>query len=304
MNGACRLLALLALAGAGCRSTVPRPVPAQAAASQPATVAGQAATADLPGIGDAPDVVPVDRMVEVADPLEPLNRVFFHFNDKLYFWVLKPVATGYAKVVPQPARRGIRNFFANLETPVRFVNCTLQADLKGAWVELERLAINSTVGVAGFGDPARNRWKLAKRDEDFGQTLGRYGVGPLFYLNLPVFGPSSLRDTVGRAGDYFLDPKDFLLSDTGPKAAARSVDIINGTSLRLGDYEDLKEASIDPYVAMRDAYSQYRRAQVRDRGGQPARPPRRVNAELRTRLRGHLLGVPPSGGLPPARPAA
>lgn len=273
MNGACRLLALLVLAVAGCRGTAPRPVPAQAASSPPATVAGQAAVADLPGIGDAPDVVPVDRVVEVADPLEPLNRVFFHFNDKLYFWVLKPVATGYAKVVPRPARRGIRNFFSNLETPVRFVNCMLQADLGGAWVELGRFAINSTAGVAGFGDPARNRWSLAKRDEDLGQTLGRYGIGPSIYLNWPVLGPMNLRDTVGYAGDLFLDPVDYLVPEFWPNVGVRSVDTINGTSLRIGDYEDFKRAAIDPYVSLRDAYYQFRRTQVNNGDEQAARPP-------------------------------
>ena len=128
-----------------------------------------------------------------SDPLEPVNRAFFHFNDKLYFWVLKPVSKGYGKVVPPPARRGVRNFFSNITTPVRLVNCALQADVKGAWVETERFAINTTIGVAGFGDPARNRWNMEKHNEDFGQTLGRYGLGPSIYIDWPIIGPLCAR---------------------------------------------------------------------------------------------------------------
>jgi len=272
VNPAFRLLALVALVGAGCRSTALRPAQPQAASAQPVAVAAQAANADLPGIGDAPDVVEVPGMIEVADPLEPVNRVFLHFNDKLYFWVLKPAAKGYSKILPQPAQRGVRNFFSNLTTPARFVNCALQADFKGAWVEVERFALNSTVGVAGFGDPARTRWKLEKRNEDFGQTLGRYGLGPSIYLNWPMLGPMNLRDTVGYAGDLFLDPLDYLVPEFWPNVGVRCLDTVNGTSLRLGDYEDFKRAAIDPYVSMRDAYYQYRRAQINN-GQERAAPP-------------------------------
>jgi phospholipid-binding lipoprotein MlaA len=227
---------------------------------------------DLPGIGEAPGVVLSAQPIEVSDPLEPVNRAFFHFNDKMYFWVLKPVSKGYGKVVPQPARLCVKNFFSNLTTPVRLVNCALQAEFEGAWVELERFAINTTVGVAGFGDPARHRWGLQKRDEDFGQTLGRYGLGPSIYINWPVLGPSNVRDTVGYVGDIFLDPVFYLVPQFEYSVGIKAYETVNGTSLRGNDYEDFKDAAIDPYVALRDAYYQYRKHLVRNDAEASARP--------------------------------
>ena len=131
-------------------------------------------------------------------PLEPFNRAMYHFNDKLYFWLLKPVAQGYGKVVPEAARVGVSNFFANLAFPIRFVNCLLQANFEGAAAELGRFTVNTLWGVGGFLDPASSKdINLSKQDEDFGQTLGAYGLGQGFFINWPIFGPSSPRDTVG-----------------------------------------------------------------------------------------------------------
>lgn len=230
------------------------------------------ADADLPGIGEAPDVVLSAQPIKVSDPLEPVNRAFFCFNDKLYFWVLKPVAWGYTAVVPQPARRGVKNFFSNIATPVRLVNCAIQGEFKGAWVELERFAINTTIGVAGFGDPAKNWWALEKVNRDLGQTLGRYGIGPSFYIHWPIIGPSCARDTVGYVGDLFLDPVSYLVPNLEYYVGIKSYDTVNNTSLQAGEYEDFKKAAIDPYVALRDAYYQYRRNLVTNGAGKTARP--------------------------------
>ncbi len=272
MNTLFRLCAILLIGCAGCRSTSPDRMRDAAASPQLAASAEPGAETDLPGIGETPGVVLSSQPIEVSDPLEPVNRAFYHFNDKLYFWVLKPVAKGYAKVVPQPARRCVKNFFSNIATPVRLVNCALQAEFEGAWVEIERFAINTTVGVAGFGDPARNRWHMEKRNEDLGQTLGSYGCGTSIYFNWPVLGPSNVRDTVGYVGDMFLDPVNYLVPDFWYNAGIKSYDTVNGTSLRIGDYEDFKKAAIDPYVALRDAYYQYRRNLLRNGAGQSARP--------------------------------
>jgi phospholipid-binding lipoprotein MlaA len=273
MKEALRFFAVLLLGCVGCRSTMPGQQVRGADASSPAVVAGdQKEDGDLPGIGDAPGVVLSAQPIEVSDPLEPMNRAFFHFNDKLYFWVLKPVSTGYAKVVPQPARRCVKNFFSNIATPVRLVNCVLQAEFEGAWVEVERFAINTTVGVAGLGDPAKSRWELEKRNEDLGQTLGTYGVGTSIYFNWPIIGPSNVRDTVGYVGDIFLDPVNYVVSDFWVNMGIKSYETVNRTSLRAGDYEDFKKASLDPYVALRDAYYQYRRNQISNGGEQRARP--------------------------------
>jgi phospholipid-binding lipoprotein MlaA len=202
----------------------------------------------------------------VADPLEPVNRVFFAFNDKLYFWVLKPVSKGYALVVPKVVRECAGNFFFNLKTPVRLVNTALQAKFNRSGVELARFAVNTTVGGVGLWDPARSWLKLSPSDEDFGQTLGKYGVGEGLYLCWPVFGPANLRDSLGLAGDYFLDPVSYLYLNHQNEAALeiRSGETVNRTSLRLGDYEAFKEASFDPYSAMRDSYTQSRRSKIND----------------------------------------
>ena len=205
----------------------------------------------------------------IADPLEPFNRAMYHFNDKLYFWLLKPVAQGYRTVVPEPARVGVQNFFSNLSFPVRFVNCLLQGNVSGAASELGRFVVNTLWGIGGLLDPASGgEIQLAKQDEDFGQTLGTYGVGHGFFILWPVLGPSSPRDTVGMAGDFFLEPLSYIDS-MGTRAGIRAYEIVNDTSLRIGDYESLKEAAIDPYVAVRDAYFQYRLKKVKAGGGKP-----------------------------------
>ena len=218
------------------------------AASEPSGQAGEA-------VGEEPSPT-------VADPLEPLNRAIFVFNDKAYFWVMKPVAQGYRAIVPQGARVSIRNFFSNLGTPIRLANNLLQGQLKGAGTELLRFVINSTIGIAGLFDPARTGFHIEKRNADLGQTLGRYGLGQGFYIVLPILGPSNARDTVGIFGDYFIDPLT-LIEDPWAELGVRAFKTENEVSLSIGDYEDLKESSLDPYVALRDAYVQNRAKKVR-----------------------------------------
>ena len=198
----------------------------------------------------------------VPDPLEPLNRAFFEFNDTLYFRVLKPVATGYKTVVPEEARVCIRNFFHNLSFPVRFVNNLLQGKFFGAFEETCGFLVNSTVGLGGFADIA-TAVELKRHDEDLGQTLAVYGSGPAFYINWPFFGPSTLRDTIGMAGDIFIDPLTYL-GDYWYAPYSRGLNVVNETSLRIGDYESLKKAALDPYVALRDAYYQNRLSKIRE----------------------------------------
>jgi len=195
---------------------------------------------------------------QIADPIEPFNRAMYQFNDKLYFWVLKPVATGYNKVMPKVIRISVKNFFTNLAFPIRFVSSLLQADFNGTAIESGRFFINSIWGIAGFIDLASMEGvNLPKQDADLGQTFGLWGVGQGFYIVWPFWGPSSPRDTVGSVGEFFLYPVSYLnpwYASTGVK----SYEIINDTSLRIGDYEALIGAAIDPYIAIRDAYVQYR----------------------------------------------
>jgi phospholipid-binding lipoprotein MlaA len=203
------------------------------------------------------DLMDEEPEYHIADPLRPFNVAMFHFNDKLYFWVLKPVARGWRAVVPQTARTGISNFFYNLGFPIRFVSSVLQLKGDKATGELGRFFLNSTFGVLGFGNPAKNFKELNPEAEDLGQTFGRYGVGHGFYLVLPVFGPSSLRDTVGRVGDSFLNPVIYLDSNE-VIAGIKTMDIVNRTSFRIGDYEALKAAALEPYEAMKSGYLQRR----------------------------------------------
>ena len=201
---------------------------------------------------------PREEALTIADPWEPFNRAMYHFNDNLYFWVLKPVAQGYAKALPEGVRISIRNVFVNIAFPARFVNCVLQLDLPCAAVETGRFVINSVWGLGGLFDLASDEAiNLPKQRRDLGQTLGVHGIGPGFFINWPIFGPSSPRDTVGLMGDILMDP----LAWVSPWYAATGIAAgykLNETSLSIGDYEALKEAAIDPYVVIRDAYVQYR----------------------------------------------
>ncbi len=206
------------------------------------------------------DAGPVPR---VADPIWPWNKAMFHFNDKLYFWVLKPVAQGYAFVVPETPRRGVKNFFTNIAAPIRVVNSVLQGKPNRASVEVGRFFINILEGGLGFGNAADNYPELASSPEDFGQTLGRYRIGNGFYIIWPVLGPSTLRDSVGLAGDFFLDPVNYLDS-WELRLGVHAYDNLNNVSLRIGDYEALKAAAISPYDALKDAYIQNRHKLVNE----------------------------------------
>jgi phospholipid-binding lipoprotein MlaA len=200
----------------------------------------------------------------IADPLEPVNRAFFQFNDKFYFWVLKPAAIGYKTVIPQYGRVGVRNFFSNLTTPIRLVNCLLQINFKGAGNETVRFLLNTTFGLVGFLDIAKKELDIEKSEEDFGQTLGFWGIGSVIYIDWPILGPSSLRDTGGFIGDLFLDPRTYVFNSP-IVYVVRPVELVNETSLRIGEYEDLKRAALDPYIALKDAYHQYRQNKIRQR---------------------------------------
>lgn len=204
-----------------------------------------------------------DDMVQIADPLSSVNRAMYYVNDKLYFWVLKPIARGYRAVTPEILRIVVKNFFQNIKTPVRMANCLFQGKADSAAVEFSRFFVNTTVGVLGFGSPADQQPELAPPDaEDFGQTLGLYGFGNGFYIVWPVFGPSTLRDSVGMVGDWFLNPTNYI-ERSEMVYAAKGVEKVNQISFRIGEYEALKEVSVDPYVAMRDIYLQYREKKIK-----------------------------------------
>ncbi|MBW1988012.1 MAG: VacJ family lipoprotein [Deltaproteobacteria bacterium] len=203
---------------------------------------------------------PATRM---PDPLEPFNRLMFKVNDKFYFWLLKPAARGYKAVTPSRVRKSVRNFFGNLLAPVRVANCALQGKPDQAIHQFSRFMYNSTIGVAGLFDPASSHPLLQPQNEDLGQTLGAWGLGHGIYLVLPVLGPSSLRDGAGIFGDGYLNPANYV-DPLWAAISLRAWNTVNDTTFRLGDYQDLKEAAIDPYVALKNAYLQRRATMVKD----------------------------------------
>lgn len=204
-----------------------------------------------------------EEMVEIADPIYYWNKGMYHFNDKLYFWVLKPVARGYKWTVPELVRTGVSNFFYNLGFPIRFVSCLLQAKGGAAVGELGRFVVNTTAGIAGLRDVAKAHPKMDSSEEDLGQTFGMWGIGNGFYLVWPFLGPSTLRDSVGLVGDMFLDPVRYV-DPIEASIAISAGDTVNETSFRIGDYEALKDAAIDPYISIRDAYVQHRKKKVEE----------------------------------------
>ncbi len=196
-----------------------------------------------------------------SDPLKPWNNVMFHFNDKFYFWILKPIGRGYRAIMPDMVRIGVQNFFLNLSTPTRFVNCLLQGKGGDAEIEFARFLTNTTIGFLGFLDPAKAFHDLNKKDEDLGQTLGVWGVDNGWYIIMPFLGPSTVRDSAGRFGDMFLNPL-YYLEPVQLSTGVWAFEKINDISFRIGDYETIKEAAFDPYESIRDGYLQRRASKV------------------------------------------
>ncbi len=203
--------------------------------------------------------------LRVSDPLEPLNRVFFTFNDKLYFWVLKPASNAYSAVLPADFRLIIGNFFNNLAAPIRFINNILQGEIEEAGVVLGRFLINSTMGVFGLGDVAYREFGLEPRDADFGQTLGRWGIGGGIYLCAPFLGPLNVRDSLGFIGDVYMHPVPYITDDATQDVIYLAEGRLNALSLSPPVYEELKRISLDPYVAARQAYYEYRNSIIESR---------------------------------------
>ncbi len=207
---------------------------------------------------------------EVFDPLSGYNRFMTTFNDTFYVYVLDPVARGYRYILHKEIRSSIGNFFHNLLYPVRLVNNVLQLKFKNAVEETGRFLVNSTVGILGLFDPAKSYLEWEKHDEDFGQTLGHYGVGGGFHIVLPFLGPSNLRDTFGLFPDAELSP----LYDNGRSYSIAHNDLeslgyigferLNFVSLHIGEYEELKKDAVDLYPFLRNIYEQYREKLIKE----------------------------------------
>lgn len=200
---------------------------------------------------------PSQAELKVCDPYERSNRKLFDFNDRIYSEVVEPITCVYRRL-PSPVRKVIRNGFQNLEAPSRFVNFALQAKPHRAGDEMSRFVINSTVGIGGMFDVAQNACGIQGHDADFGQTLGVWGVQPGAYLVVPALGPSDQRDLVGFAVDYVMDPLFWVPGPFWVTWPASFVKYTGEASDNIDQYEAMKKASLDPYVAMRNAYMQHR----------------------------------------------
>jgi phospholipid-binding lipoprotein MlaA len=202
------------------------------------------------------------------DPFEPFNRSVYKFNDALDKAVLKPVAKGYTAVVPSPGRTMINNFFSNLNDVVVTLNDVLQFKFVQAMSDGGRFLINTTLGAGGIADAA-STFGFPKHNEDFGQTLGYWGIESGPYLVLPFFGPSSVRDGVGLYADSITTPTNQIK----PSSSRNQTIIFNGVRVRANLLENeqiLEEAQLDPYAFLRDAYLSHRQTMVYD--GHPPRP--------------------------------
>lgn len=208
---------------------------------------------------------------EKSDPFSGYNRAMTTFNDKLYEYVLSPVSNGYKKVVHKEVRSSVKKFFHNLLYPIRLVNNLLQTKFKNSLEETERFVINTTIGVFGLFDPAKSYFGIEPHEEDFGQTLGYYGVGSGPHIVLPFFGPSNLRDTFSIYPDSLLNPVDYysqrdynLAHNTKETIGLTVFKTVNNTSLSDDQYSKIKKDAIDLYPYLRDIYEQHRNQQIKE----------------------------------------
>jgi phospholipid-binding lipoprotein MlaA len=207
---------------------------------------------------------PSDAVDEEYDPWEPFNEKMFEFNRQLDRWILKPVARAYMVVMPEPFQVLIANGFDNINFVPRMVNSLLQGKWGGAGRELSRFLINSTAGIGGLFDPAKDFWGIHKSREDFGQTLGVWGSGPGPYLVLPFMEPLTVRDGIGKFVDGFMDPLSYLLPFVWDRLAMKVGDTVNDRALNYDLFQGFEESVIDMYSAVRHGYLQRRQQLIRE----------------------------------------
>lgn len=206
----------------------------------------------------------VSDQLGVRDPLEGFNRVMFNIDGAIYVYFARPIGKGYAYVVPQYAREGIQRMDHNFEMPKRALSCLLQAKFGGAGIELSRFLINSTIGLAGFYDPARAWFGMQPREEDFGQAFASWGIGPGPYLYLPlVLQCGTIRDGIGAVFDSAADPRG-ALGFIVPGAGAGAIILFkfNNMTLRMDEIDRLKDENFDPYTYTRDMWYILRTAKI------------------------------------------
>ena len=213
--------------------------------------------------------VPADSGTDPRDPIESFNRQVFEFNDVVDRAVLKPVAQAYEYVLPEPVRDCVSNIFSNFREPSNAVNNLLQGKPVDAVSDTCRFVVNSTIGLLGCFDPAR-QMGLEKHNEDFGQTLGRWGIGSGPYLVVPILGPSTVRDAIGIYGaEPYLDV-NFYIDNVRVRNAILGTRVVNQRAELLQTDDLISGAALDKYRFIRDGYLQRRRSLVYDGSPPPA----------------------------------
>ena len=237
--------------------------PAEAAASLPPTEAEHDFAAIYGGqvydpVAD-PSLPAPAALPESYDPWEPLNRRVHHFNNLVDAYVASPLAHMYVEVVPRPVRLGVRNFFSNLGQPVSAVNALLQGKPVEAGQVVARFLLNTTLGIGGIFDPASDA-NLPRSSEDFGQTLGKWGWRQSRYVELPLFGPRTVRDVFGMIGDAPLSPLRQVEEDT-VRVFAQGLQLVD-VRTQLFAVDSMREGAADDYALVRDAWLQRRDYQI------------------------------------------
>jgi phospholipid-binding lipoprotein MlaA len=207
---------------------------------------------------------PLEPPVEEYDPWEPFNEKMFAFNYRVDKYVLKPIAKGYNFIMPDELQKMVDRGFTNINWVPRFVNSVLQGKWSGAGRELARFLINSTIGIGGLWDMAKQEWGIEPSKEDFGQTLGFYGVPPGPFLVLPFMAPSTVRDSIGTAVDGAMDPLSYYIPFIWDRLLMRIGNLINERSLNLDLFEGVEESTVDLYTSVRNGYLQRRARQIRE----------------------------------------
>lgn len=225
----------------------------------------------LAGLGACATRPPADDLAAVRefeltnDPFEPANRIIFNINGAADTVILRPIAGGYRAITPKPVQKRVSNFYQNLEEPWTFINALLQGKVKRGFDALGRFVINTTVGIGGLFDPA-TKAGIQREKEDFGQTLATWGVGDGFYVVLPFFGPSNVRDSVGLGVEFFAEPVGIgadKLDVKNLQLGLTAGEIIDIRARNWPYIEELRKEP-DPYITARSAWRQNRRHEITD----------------------------------------
>jgi len=214
---------------------------------------------------------PAVKKEQKKEPLDGYNRVMTNFNDKFYIYVYRPVSKGFDTIMPDQVQNSIQNVFNNSTFPIRFVNNILQLKFDKAFIEAGRFIINTTAGVLGIFDVAKNQFHLVTTPEDFGQTLGFYGVATGWHIVLPILGPSNVRDIVGMFPDSYLNPgsyvtsrRDTFIANEDHAWKLKLLDTVNYGSLNYKTFDIMRKDAIDLYPYLKNTYEQHRIKQIKE----------------------------------------